>query len=213
MILVACGQPPPDFAMKVVRPAKTWVSKKGWDWTAPPPKGMSRKLPPYWTKALDHLHQFHGGICAYLSVYIHRSLDATSIDHYLPKSQSRVSSAYDWANYRLASRPKKTNKKEHMDVLDPFSLPPGLFTLNLLNGRVGIDVGVAPIDSTLHAQAVTTLQRLKLNDGEYRELRLGYIDDYLQQAHGQSPTTVLHARERLLMQSPFIHQEILRQGW
>ena len=106
-----------------------------------------------------------------------------------------------------------TNKKEHMDVLDPFSLPPGLFTLNLLNGRVGIDVGVAPIDSTLHAQAVTTLQRLKLNDGEYRELRLGYIDDYLQQAHGQSPTTVLHARELLLMQSPFIHQEILRQGW
>lgn len=218
MITVNPIGPPSGFAAKVVRPAKAWVTKKGWVWTALPPAGQSRLLPAYWTAVLDDLHEGYSGICAYLSVYTHRSLDDTSVDHYKPKSKSAVSLAYDWSNYRLASRPMNTNKGDHQDVLDPFALPPGLFVLNLLSGKVQIDTAVAPIGSPLHAQAKVTLKdRLKLNDGEYRELRLRILNKYLEArrptGRASAKRALVKARADLLLESPFIHHEVVRQGW
>lgn len=218
MIPVEPIGPPPGFAAKVVRPAKTWITKKGWTWTAPPPDGQSSLLPSYWTTVLDDLHEGYSGICAYLSVYTHRSLDGTSVDHYLPKSKSAVSLAYDWSNYRLASRPMNTNKWDHQDVLDPFTLPLGLFELNLLSGKVRINTAVAPVGSLLHDQAWHTLkERLKLNHGEYRELRLRILNKYLEArrptGRGSAKRALAKARAALLLESPFVHHEVVRQGW
>lgn len=213
MISVSPVGLPPGFAMKVVRPAKAWVARKGWTWTAPPPVGKAHELPDHWTKVLGDLHDGYGGACAYLSVYTHRSLDSTSVDHYEPKSKAPITRAYDWSNYRLASRPMNTNKGEHLDVLDPFSLPPGLFDLNLVSGRVRISDAVAPVGSALRTQAIATLKRLKLNDGEYLDLRLRYIDEYLQNRQLPAPNAVPAARNQLLLQSSFICSEVMRQGW
>ena len=135
MIPVSPVGPPPGFAAKVVKPAKAWATRKGWPWAAPPPAGKANELPDHWTKVLDALHEGYGGACAYLSVYTHRSLDSTSVDHFEPKSKAPISRAYDWSNYRLASRPMNTNKGEHQDVLDPLTLPIGLFKLNLVSNR------------------------------------------------------------------------------
>jgi len=213
VISITPAGPPPGFATDVVRPARTWATGKGWSWAAPPPVGQSRKLPAHWTKVLDSLHEAHSGVCAYLSVYTHRSLDATSVDHYLPKSKHPIARAYDWSNYRLASRPMNTNKGEHEDVLDPFQLPARLFALNLLSGRVQINTAVAAVGTPLHREAQATLTRLKLNAGEYRELRLGYINEYLSECQQPGADAVLHARAALLLKSPFIYQEVMQQGW
>ncbi len=179
MILVSKFGPPSGFSVKVVSPAKNWAVSKNWDWNSPPPVGQSNLLRPYWRKALNELHDVHGGICAYLSVYTHRAMQCSSVDHFLPRSKSPIAFSYDWSNFRLASRPMNTNKHEFQDVLDPFTLPLNLFTLNLLSGRLIINPEVAPIGSSLHQQAMATLSRLKLNNGEYRDLRLTYLDQYL----------------------------------
>lgn len=213
MIPITPFGPPPGFAAKVVRPAKAWVTRKAWDWDAPPPPGKSHELPDHWTKVLNELHDGYGGACSYLCVYTHRSLDSTSVDHFEPKSKAPIRRSYDWSNYRLASRPMNTNKGEHLDVLDPFSLPPGLFKLSLVSGRVRISDTVAPVGSALRTQAIATLKRLKLNDGEYRDLRLHYIDEYLRSRLHPDPNAVSAARNQLLVQSPFIHHEVMRQGW
>jgi hypothetical protein len=152
-------------------------------------------------------------VCAYLSVYTHRSHDATSVDHYLPKSRHPVARAYDWSNYRLASRPMNTNKGEHEDVLDPFQLPDRLFILNLLSGRIQINAAVAAVGTPLHLKAQATLKRLKLNAGEYRELRLGYINEYLSECQQPGANAVTDARNALLLKSPFIYHEVVQQGW
>lgn len=213
MIPVTPVGPPPGFTASVVRPAKAWATRNAWVWTEPPPAGRASELPAHWTKVLDALHDGYGGACAYLSVYTHRSLDSTSVDHYEPKSNAPIARAYDWSNYRLASRPMNTNKGEHRDVLDPFKLPPGLFRLDLVSGRVRIDDAVAPPGSTLRARAHDTLKRLKLNGGEYRELRLHYLDEYLRNRQLPRPNALQAARDQLLLQSPFIHNEVVRQGW
>lgn len=217
MIPVTPSGPPAGFAAKVVVPAQAWVNKKGWSWTSPAPTGQAKLLPAHWTKVLGEMHDTYAGVCAYLSVYTHRALDCTSVDHFVPKSKASIAQAYTWANFRLASRPMNTNKGQHENVLDPFTLMPGLFTLNLLSGRVLINAEVAPVDSPLHAQAKATVKRLKLNAGEYRSLRLTYLDEYLnaRQPKGRASikASIKNARDALLIASPFIYHEVVRQGW
>jgi len=213
MIPVTPAGVPPGFARKVLTPAKKWVAKNGWDWTAPPPLKCADKLPDYWTKCLDDLHAAHGGVCAYLSVYTHRALQSTSVDHFQPKSKAAVSKAYHWANYRLASRPMNTNKGEFQDVLDPFLIPAGLFHLNLLSGRIRVNLAVAPRSSPLNQQARATLKRLKLNSPVFCELRLKHLDGYLARCPSTELSGRQQAQEALLSASPFIGQEVIRQGW
>lgn len=212
MMPIAPHGPPPGFAVKVVGPAKAWAKRKSWNWNAPPPAGRSQELPSHWTKVLDELHERYDGVCSYLCIYMHRALDGTSVDHFSPKSKAPLAQAYDWANFRLASRPMNTNKGEHSDVLDPFALPPGLFELSLVSGRVHVCDAVAPVGSALHRQAIATLGRLKLNDGEYRNLRLRHIDHYFKGCAIPHPDAVEAAREELRLASPFIYQEVMRQG-
>ena len=213
MIPVLPSGVPPGFAKKVVAPAKRWATKNGWNWTMPPPPKKASCVPAHWRNVLDELHGAHGGVCAYLSVYMHRTMDSSSVDHFLPVSKSPLSAAYDWSNYRLASRPMNTNKGEHQDVLDPFTLPPNLFTLKILSARIRINTDIAPLGSRLHQEAQDTLERLKLNEGEYRAIRLHYLNKYLEACRPQTKSSVKRARATLLLESPFLHQEVVRQDW
>ena len=220
MIRVTPAEPPLGFTAKVYKPAKAWAKRKNWAWTAPPPvgkTGKTGKLEPFWTEVLGDLHSAHAGVCAYLSVYIHRVVGSKEIDHYCPKSKFPIALAYDWSNYRLACKSMNTNKGVHLDVLDPFTLPANLFALNLLSGRVSINPAVASHPSTLHSQATATIIRLKLNAGVYRNLRLQYINGYLQACMNtqgtKSKQRIQKARADLLRESPFIHHEVVRQGW
>ncbi|MGR6806046.1 hypothetical protein ACU6VI_07045 [Sphaerotilus natans] len=211
MIRVTPPPVPAGMARRVVAPAKRWASEHGIDWNAPPPKPAD--LPACWTKILPELHQGHGGTCAYLSIYLELAVQAASVDHFIPKSLAPVSKAYDWRNFRLASRAMNTHKRDFTDVLDPFTLVPELFSLNLLSGRIGVNRTVAPARSPLHKAAHDTLKRLKLNASLFRELRLKHLDRYLSiRASGTAEALVL-ARQELAVAAPFVHAEVLRQGW
>lgn len=213
MIPVSAVRPPPGFTTRVVRPAKAWAARKGWRWSDLPPAGHANELPNHWTRCLDDLHDRYGGACAYLCVYTHRSLQASSADHFVPKSRAPVREAYNWANYRLACRAMNTNKHEFQDVLEPFLLPAHLFFLNLLSGRVQVNGQVAAVRTQLRSQAQDTIKRLKLNAGEFRDLRLKFVDEYLRHRQLANPEALDQARQHLRLQSPFIHQEVVRQGW
>ncbi|KQP49192.1 hypothetical protein ASF44_00795 [Pseudorhodoferax sp. Leaf274] len=206
--------PPAGFATRVVKPAKRWADKNKLVWSAPPPAGWSGRLKDYWRNCLDDLHDGYGATCAYLAVYTHRSLQDTSVDHFEPKSKAPLCKSYDWSNFRLACRPMNTNKDEFQDVLDPFLLPPELFILNLLSGRVQINHRVAPVGTPLHKQAQHTIgrDRLKLNAGPFRDLRLRFIDEYFANRQRPGPRALQEARDLLRLQSPFIWHEVTRQG-
>lgn len=219
MIPVNPVGPPPGFMRDVVRPARAWVNAQGWDWDAPPPKDKASKLKTFWTlknhdgvSCLDYLHESYAGVCAYLSVYFERVQRSTSVDHYHPKSHFPIKCAYDWANYRLASNAMNSNKGECQDVLDPFTLPTGLFQLDLVSGRVQINTQFAEPGGDLHQRAHATLQRLKLNQSPFCRLRLSYIDEYLRNRQLAGADALEKALNKLHFQSPFIYQEILRQG-
>ncbi len=135
------------------------------------------------------------------------------MDHFVPKSKASIRGAYDWSNYRLACRPMNTNKGEADDVLDPIGLPHELFTLDLLSGRVQINKEVAAVGTHMHLNAQRTIKRLKLNAGPFRMLRLEYINMYLDSRQAQYPNALSAARDTLAIYSPFIHLEVVRQGW
>lgn len=194
----------------MVAPAKAWAANNGVSWTAKPPDPDA--LPPHWRKVLADLHRLHGGACAYLSVYFDLAVGAATVDHYTPKSKAAVSQAYHWPNFRLACRTMNTNKGAHADVLDPFTLPSGLFTLNVASGRIRINLHLAPLGSVLHAGAKSTIRRLKLNAGIHRDLRLDHLNHYLA-TRAMGGAAAAGALAELAVAAPFIHAEALREGW
>ncbi|MFT4125160.1 MAG: hypothetical protein QM662_02885 [Gordonia sp. (in: high G+C Gram-positive bacteria)] len=220
---------PPGFTYGVVVPAKEKVARlkddddPDWDWGSPPPRGHVGKLPSTWLDdwrrwpptvtrghkqqkhtCLDELHSRYGSVCAYLGVYVERG----TVDHFEPKSTALVRTTYRWENFRLASSKANTNKREYRDVLDPFDIPERLFKLKLVNCTVQVDTAIAAPGEKLHADAVATIRRLDLNSRVFIGLRQKYLTDYLHSTDGRSA-----ARARLRVNSPFIHDEVVRQNW
>jgi hypothetical protein len=138
-------------------------------------------------------------VCAYASVRINEITGGRSADHFAAKS-SALNAAYEWSNYRLACRLMNARKSTFDDVLDPFTIAPGTFELMPLTGGLIVSpalTGQAAID------AGHTRDRLRLDDGAFRKVRLRYIDWYL----------AGDISERVLKQvSPFIWAELQRLG-
>lgn len=68
--------------------------------------------------------------CAYLAMYIHHATGSPSVDHVLPKSYAwdRV---YEWDNFRLCAQIINSKKGTLLDLIDPFSIGVGWFSLNI----------------------------------------------------------------------------------
>lgn len=145
------GKPPP-FARTAGRP-HTQIAKRKADIP-------STKFPPYWTEALDDLMSAYGEICSYSCFRIHRVTGARSVDHFAPKSQ-HWRAVYEWANYRLCCSRMNSRKNDFGDVLDPFTIGPGWFELELVGFQV-IPGNLVPPPSLRHV--TETIDRLGLND-------------------------------------------------
>lgn len=211
MIPVPLRNPPAGFMAKVAAPGRKWLKDHGIALNAKVPQGI--RLPAYWTRCLDDLHVAYGGVCAYLSVYIERGVGAASTDHFVAKTSGLAKDAYAWKNYRLACLAMNRKKSVFDDVLDPATLAPGLFRLELLKARVRIDMAVAPQGSPLWQDAVNTLDRLQLNQTVYCTMRLRLIDRYLARKRAGSAAERTQALQELALASPFVHAEMVRQGW
>jgi uncharacterized protein (TIGR02646 family) len=219
-------QPPPtdfDFNGQVAIPGRNALLELIGDPNAPKRSGPPRKtyssieaipgtvLPAFWRRALPSLREVYGHTCAYLGLRIHPATGAAEVDHFRPKSKHQIL-AYSWDNFHLSCKRVNTNKDDHEDVLDPFTIPQGLFSLNLLSGEV--EIGPAATTPAIRRQVKATISRLKLNEEPtFVAARKDYIDRHL----GLSNPACLVSLPpmdflSLEFEAPFVATEIVRQG-
>ena len=93
----------------------------------PNPSSSDFRNHNYWSAALGDLFAAYDRKCAYTT----RELVQTgSVDHFRPKSKyPRL--AYEWDNYRLARKAINSRKGDSEEVVDPFDVREGWFTLDL----------------------------------------------------------------------------------
>ena len=157
-------------------------------------------LPAYWTECLEDLHEAYGGICAYSCFHIESATRDWTVDHYLPKGSEPLENAYEWSNYRLASRVMNSHKHQFTDVLDPFTVKDGWFEINFFSFEVHAAEGVP---DAVRIQVNASINRLTLNERSMRQLRKRYFDAY------QSGDISLRYLEQY---APFVAREMVRQG-
>ena len=197
MIPVTPQPEPADFDKNVRKPGRKWIAQSGLDPIKPVPKNT--KLPTYWTKTLPELRRVYGGVCAYVCIYIELVTGSPSVEHFVPKSRA-LNQAYEWDNYRLACTKMNSRKRDFLDVLDPFTLAAGWFQLNLLDGSIFPN---SALTAAQRKKTQATIDRLKLDDAECRELRLSHFNDFVARE-----ITSTYFRKR----SPFVWLEAQRQG-
>jgi uncharacterized protein (TIGR02646 family) len=197
MMPVTPAPEPASFDLKVRQPGLKWLATKGLAGLAAlPPK---TKIRAYWTQCLPELLTGYGRVCAYASLRIAKVTGAHSVEHFAPKSRA-TDQAYEWSNYRLACAKMNARKNNFTDVLDPFLIGPNTYELNVLDGSMEPS---ARLQGQALADAITTRERLNLDDHEMRDARLDIINGYFA---NRFDTAFL--RE----ESPFIWSELQRQG-
>ena len=103
------------------------------------------------------------------------AIQDSSVDHFIPKSKS-PSQAYDWDNFRLSRARLNNRKSNHDDVLDPFALPNGWFTIDF---RSFLVVPNQDLPDPSKAEVRATIGRLELNsDNDYVQERIGVVRGY-----------------------------------
>ena len=226
MIPVTPQPPPPefDFNRQVAIPGGNALLELIGDPNAPPRPGRRRpvvarsietipadRLPSFWRKALPVLRKAYGHKCAYLGLRIHPATGAAEVDHFLPKSKHQ-NLAYCWDNFRLSCKLANANKDDHEDILDPFVIAHGLFSLNLFSGEV--EIGPRATNPDIRERVNATIKRLKLNiEPTFVAARKDYIDRHfgignLASLIPQPPMDFLS----LEFEAPFVAAEIDRQG-
>lgn len=203
MIPVRAQPEPPHFDAYVRQPGLAWLNGAGIALSRRiPPKTM---VPPLWRLALDDLHARYQGVCAYLCVFVERCTGGVSVDHYVAKSRA-AGQAFEWANYRLACTTMNSRKRDYSTVLDPFTLAPDTFFLELITGRIYPNPAISVAQ---RRAARVTIRRLGLDGGLCREMRARRYSDYLT-LRGRRRSRAAEANLRRY--APFLWYEADRQG-
>jgi hypothetical protein len=153
----------------------------------------------FWRKIIGELHSGYSGICAYTCHFIPRDTGSNTVEHFRPK-KLHPNEAYEWSNYRLVCGTMNGRKGDHVDVVDPFAVVPGMFVIDFPSLQVVEGSGLAP---PIRALASSTIKRLKLNSRVNIEARLEYVMQY-RNSHVDRHYISTHA--------PFIHSELDRQN-
>jgi len=190
MIPVTPQPEPVAFDTKVRRPGNDFLlhtsSHPNW------------KRKDFWVRALDDLYNLYGGVCAYCAQWIPEYVAGASVDHFKPKSKYQ-DLAYEWDNYRLASRRYNSRKGESEKVLDPFVVEPGWFILEMPSLLIKFNPVLAP---ALTTKIEDTINCLKLNDEISIRSRQRWVDDFKNRGYPFS---------HLENYAPFIAYEFNRQ--
>lgn len=198
MIPVAMAPEPPDFDATVRQPGQQWLNAQGIRRGAAPTK--SADLPNYWTNTQKELWDTYHGICSYLSIYFEWVTGASSTDHFVPKSLDAWK-AYEWDNYRLSALGPNRRKGVKTNILDPFTMPPETFFLNLASGEMLPNLSQP---AGIQALALDTIDELGLNESEACRMRTKAFDEARSGDMSAS---------KLQRDFPFVHAEMKRQGY
>lgn len=164
MIPVAKVPKPRGFDAKAKLPGNAWLAEHP----------QAQRPPALWAPYTAHLSEGFADLCGYAAMH-----DPTggTVDHYL-SFRHRRDLAYEWSNYRFASEPLNSSKRNaDAAVLDPFEVGAGWFEIILPSLQLRVTNAVP---AALRAKAEYTLQRLKLRDGErVIRWRKSWYDMYL----------------------------------
>ncbi len=197
MIPVVQQPEPLDFDVKVRQKGEAWLTSQGFDLNKALPKNT--KPPAFWTECLPQLRAAYNNVCAYVCIHIEEITGSATVEHFKPKSLY-PRQIYEWGNYLLVCGIMNSRKRNFEDVLNPFSLAPETFFLNLITGEIFPN----PQLSALEAKAAEqTIKRLKLNQADCNKLRVRYWDKF---------TTGKIIESELQEFSPFAWSEAKRQG-
>ncbi|MFT3767390.1 MAG: hypothetical protein QM820_18210 [Minicystis sp.] len=211
MIPVAKAPKPKGFDENVRRPGLRAIAEMVGKTSPYPRKGgrpfkkianrerdiPAEEFPPYWTEALDDLMVAYHEICAYSCFRIHPVTGARSTDHFAPKSRS-WRDVYQWSNYRLCCSRMNARKNDFGTVLDPFTIQPGWFQLELLGFQV---IPNPTLPQATRDAIQDTIDRLGLD-----ELKADRERDAERYWSRDISLRVLKE------ESPFVAEELRRQG-
>lgn len=154
MIPVKPQPEPADFEKKVRSKGVVFLQSvtqlKAWD---------NRE---YWRECLKDLYGAYNQVCAYSAQWIPPIEGSSTVDHFIPKSV-KPELAYEWSNFRLSCLKMNARKRDFQDVLDPFQMKPGWFTLNFPSLLVKPN---PDLEESIKSQVRSTIKRLKLNDDD-----------------------------------------------
>jgi hypothetical protein len=141
---------PVDFEATVETPGNEWLARN------PAPA----RVPTLWRKYTGELADGFGRRCGYAAM-----LDPTdgTVDHYRSVKNHRHL-AYRWDNYRFASAPLNSSKKNLDDaVLDPYEVGADWFEIILPSLQLRL---TDKVPAEMREKAEFTISRLGLRDGE-----------------------------------------------
>lgn len=197
MIRILPKPEPTDFDAKVRKPGLAFLASQGISAGMPIPDGFEWK--EYWQIAREDLYDDYDEICAYSSIRLHVEQGSVTIDHFHPKSK-HPRLAYEWNNFRLASRTMNGRKLAHEDVLDPFQVENGWFVIDFPSGKV---MPGRRAEGSISDSVQASISRLQLNETRLKKRRARLLDAY---RRGE------YSLEFLKSESPFVYAEVIRQG-
>ena len=159
------------------------------------PKSKDFRGHSYWQRVLPQMITIYSARCAYSAMPV---LGDASIDHFMPKVEYPTS-AYSWANYRLCSSKLNGKKGNDLTVLDPFTIQPGWFELDLASLFVRGSPQAPPI---VRPRIQRTIEKLDLNSTALVTVRFNIYSAYLRN------NDLTFVKEFY----PFIANEIVRQA-
>jgi hypothetical protein len=186
---------PDDFDEKVRNPGLAFLNKI----PNPKTKDWENNRAAYWRESLSDLYKAYNSICAYSAQWIPFDTGSPTVDHFIPKSKE-YKSAYEWGNFRLACSKMNSKKHTHLDVIDPFALPADSFILEFPSMFIKPNHNLL---EPLKGRVVSTIERLKLNDGLWPQGRASRLKGYCEK---------VYPFDNLKRQAPFIAYELERQG-
>ena len=157
-------------------------------------------LSPYWRRALPSLGRCYGDVCAYSGLYLYKERGSGTVDHWQPK-EIHPDKAYEWDNFRLASRTMNTRKGTDETLCDPFQVQDFWFLLDFIT----FSLSPAPnLPKAIEDMVVHTIDRLQLDREPMRKAREEAWKLY---EHNPSPFNWwLMARD-----CPLVERQYLRQ--
>lgn len=99
--------------------------------------------------------------------------NSSSVEHFVPKSIA-PKLAYEWSNYRLASRKANTDRGDKY-VLDPFEVDDEWFVLDLFSGVLSANPS---LECVLKEKVEQTIGNLKLNSRYWKNIRIRHFERF-----------------------------------
>ncbi|GAB3883355.1 hypothetical protein [Spirosoma agri] len=195
MLQIVAKPEPHDFDLKVRIPGSKFLA------LVPKPRTQDWKGKEYWRDVLPELRTAYEWICAYCATKIPRTNGEPTVDHFEPRASSPLK-AYEWNNFRLAS--KKFNSRKHVKaIVDPFNVKPNWFIIDFDTFLIKPNDEPNFLTKVEFELIKYTIKELKLNtDQDLVEERIEYITSYI-----KDDCSLIHL-ERWV---PFIAYELKRQ--